>query len=110
MIAVWCYCNSDKHDNNNKPVALYISQIEQEAEKVLLTMWGYQILGSWFHKNIRCNDNDESSEEEVMKMSLREESSGHRYFEISQYYSINSGGCKSRGHRSEETSHSTSFN
>ena len=112
---MWRYDNSYKNNNSDKPIPLYITPREREAEKVLFTMWGNRSLESRSHKTIhysahRRSNSDESSEEEGMKVSLVEEIHGHRYLETSHSSSLNRGGRKSRRYKSQETIHSTSSN
>ena len=71
MITTWRSDNSYKHKKSGKTVPLSITQIEQEVEKVLFTMWEYQSLGYRYCNTINSsarhqNDGDEIYEEEGM--------------------------------------------
>ena len=74
-----------------------------------------QSLGTWSrkisHSSVRhCNNSDENYEEEGIEVSLGEEICGHSYLETIHSFSINHGGHKSCGNRSQETRNSTSSN
>ena len=76
---MWRSNKSVKQNNSNKPVPLSITPRYQEADKVLFSMWVYQILGSRSLKTgqssaRRFNDGDETYESnEGMQVSLVEE-------------------------------------
>ena len=78
-------------------------------------MWGDQSLQYWSRKTIhssalRSNYGDESSEEEVVQVSLGKEIHGHRSLDTIHSSSINSVGRESLGHRYQDTSYSVSIN
>ena len=82
---------------------------------MLFTIRGNGIIVSWYRKTINyspCfrNDNNESSEEEILEVSLGEESCGHKSLETRQCYLRNCGGREICGHRYKYISHSTSIN
>ena len=132
---MWCSDNSDKHDNSNEPVSLYIAPHwsnavlfpqdislnifitprDWDAEQVLFTFRGNGSLGYPSRKtrhspSRHCNDDKNKSEEEFMEVSSVEEICGNRSLDTSHYSSSNCVGCESCWHRHQETSHSASSN
>ena len=124
--------NINNHNKSNRPIKLsieshfpnaakfphviyqktFITPRERDADKLLITMRGNEILGSCYCNTShfplrRCNEDGKISEEEVLEIYLGEESSGHRSLETIHWYSSN---CECQGHRSQDTSHSNSRN
>ena len=82
---------------------------------MLFAMRGNGSIGSWYRNTIyssyQCrNDDEKSSEEEVLKLSLGEESRTHGSLKTSHCSSRNIGSCEICGHRSQDTRQSTSSN
>ena len=132
---MWISDKDDGHNNSNEPVPLsvaphfpdafqfpqniyrrpFITQRERDAEQVLFTMRGHGSLGYWYNETIyssycHCNDNDESSEEELIEVSLGEKIRVHRSLETRHCYSSNIEGRENIENRYKDNSHYTSIN
>ena len=132
---MWRSDNSNEHDNINKPVQIYIaSQLpktvklpqvvslkpfvtrrKQDMEQVLFVVRGNGSLGYCSRKTSHyyyghCNNDDESYEEEVIDVSSGEESHGHRSLDTSHSSSSNHICCEISEHRYQETNQTSSSN